>query len=220
MTFRFRESFRGYNRSDVNSYIEQINQKFNRREEELKKEIDALKNGDALKNDSDTQKLQEQIELLKAENAALLQENGTLRENPYEDEVIALQRENETLRENPFEKELIALRNENETLRSEKLKADENSSKIGNILIVASNNAEKIIENARNEAGKIIAEANVKAGTIIYDAEVEKNRIVDEFSAKISNISRSYLKECTDIIAENSGRLNSISENLKSKLLQ
>ena len=82
MTFRFRESFRGYNRSDVNSYIEQINQKFNRREEELKKEIDALKNGDALKNDSDTQKLQEQIELLKAENAALLQENGTLRENP------------------------------------------------------------------------------------------------------------------------------------------
>ena len=32
---KFRESFRGYNKEDVNSYIEQMNIKFSRRESEL-----------------------------------------------------------------------------------------------------------------------------------------------------------------------------------------
>ena len=33
---RFRESFRGYNKDDVNAYIEQVNARFSRRESDLR----------------------------------------------------------------------------------------------------------------------------------------------------------------------------------------
>ena len=40
--FRFRESFRGYNRDDVNAYIEQINIVFSHKEAELRTYIAEL----------------------------------------------------------------------------------------------------------------------------------------------------------------------------------
>ena len=41
---RFRESFRGYNKDDVNAYIEQVNVRFSRRESDLRAQIADLQN--------------------------------------------------------------------------------------------------------------------------------------------------------------------------------
>ena len=41
---RFRESFRGYNKDDVNAYIEQVNARFSRRESDLRAQIADLQN--------------------------------------------------------------------------------------------------------------------------------------------------------------------------------
>ena len=193
---KFRESFRGYNKDDVNSYIEQMNIKFSRREAEL---LELLKN------------------IPQPETAPESTENGSLSS------------ENESLREtvSRLEAELRSAKEDNDKLASEldSLKAEAGdaesdevtSERLGNILLIANENAEKIVREAKAEASRIISEANLKASSIEYEVAVEKKRTTEEFGKCITALSKEYLAECTEIVAETSVRINESAERLKAE---
>ena len=151
IAMRFRESFRGYNKDDVNLYIEEINNKFARRETELKMQIDALKE----------------------ESKNLYVEKSSVCSAADNDEINTLKCENNSLKS-----EIENLKAELEKAKSFRANSAENdeksklydsmSSQVGNILIVAQDNADKIVSNAKAESDRIRSDA-------IADAEKSKN---------------------------------------------
>ncbi len=192
---KFRESFRGYNKEDVNSYIEQMNIRFSRRESELLSMIQT-DNGKDEETDALTASLSAENEKLLA-NIAVLEERISAAES---------------------EKELLCEKiSELEARETEAAESAVTGERLGNILLIANENAEKIINDAKAEASRIISDANLKASSIEYEIAIEKKRASEEFGKNISAISREYLTECTQIIAEASVRINGSAEKLTEK---
>ncbi len=192
---KFRESFRGYNKEDVNSYIEQMNIKFSRRESELLAMIQTENS-----NDDETDAL----------TSSLSAENEALGKKIEELEEMLSSAENE--------RTLLSARIAE--LESKENDVSENAvtgERLGNILLIANENAEKIVQDAKAEASRIISEANLKASSIEYEVSLEKKRATEEFGKNIALISREYLSDCTEIIAEASVKINATAEKLTEK---
>ncbi|MBQ7124758.1 MAG: hypothetical protein IJO00_00210 [Clostridia bacterium] len=191
---RFRESFRGYNKDDVNAYIGQINLIFSRKESELKAQIAELnvKTANASPNSVD----KTEIEALKQKlNDATLENQRLL------SEIEGLKKQ-ET--------------DENEKEEKSKL-YDSMSSQVGNILIVANSNADKIISDAEKYASKIRSEAEFEAEKIKMEAEQKKSLMISELELKLKMMSESYLKDYESLIAEAQIKFSSITEKMKLK---
>lgn len=113
---RFRESFRGYNKDDVNAYIEQVNMRFSRKESELRAQI-----------------------------AEMQQNNFTSSSAASTDNRAEYDRMNQKLQETIAENERLTAEIENlkklssaDSEKGEKSKLyDSMSSQVGNILIIA-----------------------------------------------------------------------------------
>ena len=192
---RFRESFRGYNRDDVNAYIEQLNLHFSKKEADLRALITDLEvkcnNAPAVSDNIDS--IKQELEKLKAENERLVSENNALKENLEN-------AESKTIGED------------------EKSKLyDEMSAQVGNIIIVANSNADKIIKDAETKAAEILAEATVKAEVMTAEAEAKKNEAVVFMEEKLKNASEQCLSEYTVLVSQTKDQLMSVSEGFKNK---
>ena len=182
---RFRESFRGYNKDDVNAYIEQIHMKFTRREAELRAQLAELSNSLCCQAGSD--------EALVAElEAAKLALSRTEAEN----------KELKTMIE--ASKTAMAESN-NETAEKSKL-YDSMSAQVGNILIVANSNAEKILGDAKREADRIKCEA-----------EEAKTAMIAALETKLKAISDQCLREYEMLVSEAKVRFGQITEDMKMR---
>ena len=187
---RFRESFRGYNKDDVNAYIEQVNARFSRRESDLRAQIADLQNRmpapAANTADDGTKK---RLEAAETENAKLKAELEELKNsaagNSEKDEKSRLY--------------------------------DSMSSQVGNILIVANSNADKIRNDAEEDAKRIKAEAELEAEKIRRDAETKMNTMIDELEGKLKSVSDSYLDSYANLIADSNHRFTEIPDSMKAR---
>lgn len=171
---RFRESFRGYNKDDVNAYIEQVNMRFSRRESDLRAQIADLQNRQpapaAAPVDDGTKKRLQEAE---SENAKLKAELEELKNSAAGD-----------------------------SEKDEKSRLyDSMSSQVGNILIVANSNADKIRSDAEEDARRIKAEAELEAEKIRRDAETKMNSMIAELDGKLKSVSDNYLDSYAKLIA-------------------
>ena len=188
---RFRESFRGYNKDDVNAYIEQINMRFSRRESDLRAQIADLQNRQPVPTaapavDDGTKA---RLANAEAENAKLRAELAELKNNAAGD-----------------------------SERDEKSKLyDSMSAQVGNILIVANSNADKIRSDAEEDAKRIKAEAELEAEKLRRDAEAKMNSMIAELDGKLKAVSDNYLENYAKLIAEAKERFCDITDTMKAR---
>jgi len=193
---RFRESFRGYNKDDVNAYIEQIHMKFSRREAELRAQMAELQNVPC-QNAAHKEALAAELEAAKLALSRAEAENRELK--------------------SMMEASKTAMAESN-TENAEKSKLyDSMSAQVGNILIVANSNADKIVNDAKAEAEKLKAEAALEAEKTKREAEEKMNAMVTALEIKLKSVSDQCLAEYETLVAEARVRFGEISDTMKSR---
>ncbi len=193
---RFRESFRGYNKDDVNAYIEQANMRFSRKESELRAQLAEVCRRNSSESDPKTAEKEAALGAMRSKLEAAETENARLRS------------ELETLKQNAV----------SDSEREEKSRLyDSMSSQVGNILIVANSNADKIIADAQGEAARIRAEAELEAEKIRLTAEERMNAMLLKMDEKLRAVSDSYLSGCSLLIAEAQSKFSDITETMKKR---
>lgn len=191
---RFRESFRGYNRDDVNAYLEQLNANFSKKEAELRAIISEL-----------------QLSLESADN-----EQNNLHEseiNALNTELEEMKAENERLRG-----DLDSANKKYEAEANEKSRLyDSMTSQVGGIIIQANANAEKIISDARIEAESIRQNAVIEAKNTVSEAEKIKNEARAYADSCIRTAKESCVTEFDSIVTSASNELALVCDKLKSR---
>ena len=188
---RFRQSISGFNKDDVNSYIQQLNTKFANESEEKQKKITAL--------EATVKQLEEQLaEKIAAEKAAAEEETDSRIALLTEDigrltaENEALAKENKELK-NTVEQYKIN-EEENAVVWEKSSKFDKVSGQIGSLIISAS-----------AEAEGIIAQAKLKARSV-------SNTMIESTKEKLCEISEKYTKDIMEKTAELTLRLGEVSK--------
>ncbi|MBE6637465.1 MAG: hypothetical protein E7618_06650 [Ruminococcaceae bacterium] len=191
--FRFRESFRGYHRDDVNAYIQQMSLAASRKEGELRAVIADLESQLAAVP-SETSR-NEEIEALNAKLQALEAENRRLQE------------------EQQTKKTENAVSDETEKSKL----YDSMSAQVGNILIVANSNAEKILADANAEAERIRYTARVEAEAIRIEAEKRMEEKIVALEAQLKVVSDECLASYMTLLSEAKVRFGEVTETIKER---
>ncbi len=183
----FRTAKKGYERSDVHSYIENMSIRFTARESELKAEIAKLKKmfeeaSDHSDRDGELSSLREENEILKADITSLKAE---LAARPTEAPISADDKEKADCEE--------------PDLRTI-------SEKLGNIILKANLDAEKIISDAEAEAEKQRSKAQKDAEGIMFDAAVSARLMSAKVKERLVSLTDEY------VAALKSSSVDSISE--------
>ncbi|MBQ0102313.1 MAG: hypothetical protein KBT31_05920 [Firmicutes bacterium] len=204
MTFRFRESFRGYNKDDVNSYIEQLSQKYSKKEAELTEK---------LKNVGDNTEMDGQIVLKDDEIARLSAENEYLRKTVDElkAELTGLKNCSAGKEQDGNDGEDVAMA---EDKAAEILSDAETKSEM--IIRMAETNAEKVIADAKEKYNAIIDEAEERKAETIKSAEAEKETKLAELDRQYGVMSRNYAAECSQLLDGISAKFDLINSRLQS----
>jgi DivIVA domain-containing protein len=275
----FREAFRGYNKDDVNAYLEETNLRFATVEEDYRRTIKNQKqtieglefrletfdqiNGELanLKRqlaDKDEQieesakKLAEyerQIADLREQLGKLTSECGELgdklsaavAENSILiDENADLTKETQALRARLDEceksareqaEQLAVLQDENQAsgdAEHEKRLYDEMSRKLGDVMIIAKESADKLIENAKAEAGRIKAEAMAEADRVREEAAAEvkamregaRSKLETAFenaNKKLFSMSEDYIRGYAEYLRGVQGEFDAMISALRAK---
>lgn len=183
----FRNSLGGYNKDDVQRYIDDLNVRFTEREDELEAQIKALKKEleilPALKAEKEkAEKLEKELEILKKENSDLsdaiaaqgveLEAKSGELETANSQNLTLMAKVDELTKENTSlhdeysgkVKELKALSDETEVLKKtlEQEKSDFEK-RTEEMLLEIQNQAEKVIERANETADLIVSNAKKKA---------------------------------------------------------
>lgn len=203
---KFRKSVGGYNKQDVNEYIESFSRRYEKNEQDLKKTIEAQKGKiaeleAACKKDGESDRiiaeLNERLDLLKSENEELSSANNKLGVR-----VSELEKEAE-LNKEAYEKSGIY---------------DKVSDQIGSMIINANAKAESII-------GEAELRAKIKANTILEDMTNELKAFCEKYSSEISGkmqeLGNSISAVSGDVLAFSSameGRIESDRQMIKSRL--
>ncbi len=192
----FRDSRKGYDKEDVNRYIEEMNIRFASTEAALNGKL-------------------KQLEELTARGAA---EEESLR--ALEAKIAALEEENALLREKAAENESAA-EAENAVSEPERpaLSYDEASRRLGDILLKANLDADRIVADAEAEAEKQLAGAEKRADDIRLDAAVTARLMTDRVKQRLSEVTEEYLKKLSDLSAASAGEYRKLCDDLSEKLM-
>ena len=179
----FRDSFRGYNKEDVNRYLCDMNRNFSQMEEDYKEEIAELKY--KLKKIDDTAAEvtkasgENEIELLKTEISSLKAENDNLIKKIAEKEQTIIELNS-------------AVKPEDDNIEKAS-KYDKMSNDIGNVFISANESAKAIVNEANKTAAKIKEEASEEAEKMKQDANEKITAAVDGVRLQIEELTRRYI---------------------------
>ena len=197
---RFRESFRGYNKDDVNAYIEQIHATFSRREEELRAQVEAYqRQGSRSPADPapEIEMLRREMETLRTELASCREENKTLK--TQKDELQA------------------SLRTSGDASAEKSRLYDSVSAQVGNILIVANSNADKILSDAKGEADRIQSEAAADAERTRSEMEKKSQLMIADLDGRLKDVAEKCLAEYKMLVSEANYRFGEITNEMKAK---
>lgn len=194
----FRKSIGGYNKDDVNSYIESMSLKSRKREEELAAELKEyqrkLAETEARAKKAESRDFSEETEQFNARIAALEEKLGECEKliNARTEEAAELEAR---LAEATANNEILSAENaENqkyiEGARSAvecAKKYEELSKRLGEILL-----------SAQTDAEKTLSDAQAKAAAIIADAEAKREKITDV----LKNYTSMYCDKLGELTAE------------------
>ena len=212
----FRTSLGGFNREDVNSYIEKMNSEFAERERAATRKREAL---EAKLSELETAKSELQQALSRA---SALEEAAAAREKLIAEQLTRIEEQNRTIENLRLERSAACERAESLDERLASLsdaiakseKYDDVSAQLGEIILSAKSTADEIIENAKREADAMrksadeqmesaAASFNARAATAAYAL---KNQI-----KKIANDSYASLTAQTE---ETAALLHALAENI------
>ncbi len=192
---RFRKAIGGYNKEDVNNFIEEISARYNSAENEYQKKIKELQN--------QVSELQGELDAVKEETANELCELRETNEN--NGAVIAELNEN-----------LDKATNENEALtkENEALKIENAGLKAQSEQFASACEKSDMYDKVSEQIGSMIVSANAKAETIVKDAEqkaiADRNDMIDNAASRIRNMNAKYtgsIKEKTSGISSDLQRI-------------
>ena len=198
----FRNSRKGYDKNDVNRYIEDMNIRFTTAENRYVSTIRMLErdleNAKGIPNRADelekqVASLTEEIKELKAELARA------------ENELIEARKLAES----------IPQRNEN---THAEISVEQAESKLGSILVKANLDAQKMISDADAEAKEKIAEAEARAEAIRFEAAVSSRLMAENTKKELTALTEEYKKELTALSEESVGEYKRVSEDMKARI--
>lgn len=218
----FRDSFKGYNKDDVNAYLTIYSKKLGETEDNYKAEIQSLqKNIEEYKKEIDALKSPEKNPFL----SSLLEENAALKEKNKEleslleaqtSEIDHLNNQNLLLNEQIQELKSQADSSEKDPSLTEKARLyDQMSSQIGVVLLQANENSANIINEAYKKANEIQSEASQNAQKIKIDTREEIDLILSKLDNNIRNITGNYVSEINSISNEFNNHLDLFLSGLK-----
>jgi len=230
--FSFKGAFRGYNKKDVNRYIESIHHRFTSEENKYKEKISQLSEAGNQKEeltsrissleeqlsikDAEIEQLKHQLEEAEDAKNTLKEENDKLNSD-MENHLSAI----ESLKGDLYKanETIDATKGDGQNTLTEKAELyDEMSSRLGNMLIMADKNAEKIINDAENEAGKIRNDALIEAERIHKDVSYKSSALFGEISSKLRVMSENYADDYVAIFDEINTGLDNLSRTMKQKI--
>jgi len=220
----FRESFRGYNKDDVNRHLEklylrlaQIESEYERAVFHLNEQIKAL--SQSADSSFDNQK---EISRLRAELEA-----KTVESKGYQSEILLLKNklcESEEL-VSELKVEIEGKKDTEKNNQSDNLKDmakreelyQKMSYQLGDVLIAANESADKIVEDAKAEAVRIRADALKDADEIKRSVVSKADEMTEILNKRIKNMSEIYMSEYSKILAEMQQQFAEINQGLKCK---
>lgn len=223
----FRTALGGFNKADVNSYIEKLNMEFSERERVLKKKIDALETKAAELENAKKDLAKAAEEITELNKQAEMRENVI---NEYRDTVDAQKNEIERLEQMRLESEneISELSDRIESLsdaicKSEKY--DDISAQIGEIILSARQTAETIIAKANKDAEAKRAAAdeqiedaaksfNARAATAVYAVKNQIKKLAHDSYSKIAE----QAAETSDMLRNLAAHISGSSEYLDTTL--
>ena len=201
----FRDARKGYRKEDVNHYIEEMNLQFSMTEEALNGTIRRLEQELAQKADGDPTV----IEALRRENERLQKENESLR-----CEKDRLTEERSALRGQITEQEKTA-----PVGASSALSYDEASRRLGDILLKANLDADRIVAAAAAAADRQLAGAEKRADDIRLDAAVMAKLTADRVKQRLTTLTADYLEHLNALSAHSAEEYQKLCDDLNDKLL-
>ncbi len=199
----FRNSRKGYDKNDVNRYIEDMNIRFTTAENRYVSTIRMLErdleNARSIPNKSS--ELERQV-------AALTEEIKELK--------AELARTETELSEARKLAESIPQRNDAQT--SAEISIEQAESKLGSILVKANLDAQKMISDADAAAKEKIAEAEAKAEAIRFEAAVNSRLMAENTKKELAALTEEYKKELTALSEESVGEYKRVSEDMKARI--
>lgn len=202
---RFRKAVGGYNKKDVNDFIEEISARYNEVENDYQKKL---------------RKLQDQYNELKGELDTLKEETGRelaeLREkNDTDDAVIS--ELNTKLDEATSQNEALSKENE-------ELKIENATLKMQSEQFASACEKSDMYDKVSEQIGSMIVSANAKAETIVKDAEQkaisDRNDMIDSAASRIRNMNEKYtgsIKEKTNVISDDLQKIVSEIERFSAE---
>lgn len=282
----FRDAIKGYNKEDVNSYLEDMNLRFSSTEEDYKriiysqkqtiegmefkienydqlcKELAQLKekmadrdnrvdtskqkfddyerlmkelNSRINKLTDESEKLSSKLATASAENSILIDENADLtKENreltlkSEELEKCIEEFKEETQRLKTVIKTEPVQKKSSEPDEEQKRIYDDMSRRLGNLMIIANDNAEKLVGEAKIQAEQIILQAKTEAEKIKSDAVNERETLRENAKIKLDNalssaneklfsMSGDYIKNYTEYLGGVQNEFQKLIEGLRVK---
>lgn len=189
----FKLSRKGYDKSDVNRYIEEMSIRFTSTEAALKARINELEKHLASFDHIGTER--EELEKLRHDNTELRAEIKRLTDVRMESESTES--------------------NESDTYADSKYR--EISEKLGNIILKANIDAEQIVAEAEAEASKKLSEAEKNADEIRLDSAVSARLMTSKVREKLVAMTEEYVAGLRTITDDSVREYQRLYEELRIK---
>lgn len=219
----FRNSRKGYDKSDVNRYIEDMNIRFTTAENRyistirmLENDFDNLKRASAPKEELDkavaeVTALKGALEAKEAELTGTQSYLGTVTEE-LEKAKAELENASTALEE---------ARNKTAVVSAPTVSAapdlSDAETKLGSILIKANLDAQKMLADAEDECRRKIAEAEKAAESIRFDAAVSARLMTESTKKELASLTEEYMRNLTSLSEESAGEYRRLCDELKAK---
>lgn len=159
----FRLSRRGYDRQDVNRYIEEMSLRFTASENALRsriKELEARLSGENCEKSPDAEKLTAENRALREENRRLAEENSRLSEDCRPEDSAEYR---------------------------------EISEKLGDIILKANLDADRVKNEAEAEAEKLMSEASERADAVRLKSAVDARVLLSNIRTSLGDLTEKQL---------------------------
>ena len=192
----FRTSRKGYDKGDVHRYIEEMNIRFAATEEKARQQIRrleiALEEAQApVVDEAVLQALRQENEALKAELAALREQAVAAKEAPV---------------------------TEDKPTAEVPLTYDEASKRLGDILLKANLDADRIVAEAEAEANRQLTGAEKQADDIRLDAAVTARLMTDRVKRRLTALTGEYIDSMESVSRASAEEYRKLFDELKGRL--
>lgn len=198
----FRNSRKGYDKNDVNRYIEDMNIRFTTAENRYVSTIRMLEQD--LENARRVPDLSSQLDKANSDN-------DELRARIADAEAELLRAKEE------LEQAKAELEKQRECPVKTEFSVSETESKLGSILVKANLDAQKILSDAEEESRRKITEAERTAESIRFDAAVNARMMTESTKKELSSLTEEYMKSLTALSEESAGEYRRLCDELKVK---